>query len=89
MKIKQKVKEILRDLIGINDFSEEASLIKDLGIDSLGLVTLLIEIEDSFDIELDESDMNPFDLISVSDVIDLVQKYTGESHEKINPTSNR
>lgn len=83
MEIKLKVKEILRNLIGIDDFSEESSLIKDLGIDSLGLVTLLIEIEDSFGIELEESDMNPFDLISVSDVIDLVQKYIGGANEKI------
>lgn len=83
MEIKLKVKKILRNLIGIDDFSEESSLIKDLGIDSLGLVTLLIEIEDSFGIELEESDMNPFDLISVSDVIDLVQKYIGGPNEKI------
>lgn len=77
-----KVKEILSDIVGIDNFHESSYLIKDLGIDSLGLVTLLIEIEDSFGIKLDESDMNPFDLILVSDVIDLVQKYVGESNEK-------
>ena len=43
------------------------------------MITMLIEIESIFDIRLNESDMNPYDLIKVSDVIGLVEKYMGES----------
>ena len=57
----------------IDDFS--LKLTDDLGLDSLKMVTLLILLEDTFYIELDESDMNPFDLITVKDVIDLATKY--------------
>ena len=39
------------------------------------MVMLLVEIEEKLEIELDESDMNPFDLITVQNVIDMVKKY--------------
>ena len=41
------------------------------------MVTLLVEIEKTFGIELDEADMNPFDLTTVQDVVDMVGKYCG------------
>ena len=77
MDIKTNAYEILAELSGINieDIKDEDTLIADLGLDSLGLVELLVETEDRFEIVLDESDMNPFDLTTVSDYIDLVRKY--------------
>jgi len=53
----------------------------DLALDSLMMVTMLIEIEDVFDIELEETDMNPFDLNTVQSVIDMVAKYCGDENE--------
>ena len=72
---KERVFEILNVLSGVEGFDEKSSLTDDLYMDSLEMVMLLIEIEDAFDIVIDESDMNPFDLISVSDVIGLVDRY--------------
>ena len=57
------------------------SLEFDLGFDSLGLIILLTMIEETFQIELDESDMNPFELRTVQNVIDLVAKYFDHSQE--------
>ena len=77
-KIKIQVIEILEDICTkkISDTSEE--LLSDLSMDSLCMVMLLVMIEDTFEIELDESDMNPFALLKVQDVIDLVTKYKTE-----------
>ena len=50
-------------------------LIEDALLDSLAMVTLLIQIEDAFAIELDEADMNPFELKTVEDAVNLVKKY--------------
>ena len=55
-----------------------ARLQEDLALDSLSMVTLLIEIEEQLGIELDEKDMNPFELTDVQSVIDMVKKYGGE-----------
>lgn len=74
-KIKDKVFDTLSDISGSDNISENDKLQEDLGLDSLGLVSLLLSLEDSFEIILDESDMNPFDLITVNDVIILMEKY--------------
>ena len=73
--IKDKVFDTLSDISGSDNISENDKLQEDLGLDSLGLVSLLLSLEDSFEVILDESDMNPFDLITVNDVIILMEKY--------------
>lgn len=74
---KGQVLDILADL-ALTKPAPEMTLLGDLQLDSLRLVMLLVTLEDTFAIELDESDMDPFALVTVQDVIDLAQKYTGE-----------
>ena len=81
MNIEEKVKYILCQLSGEETFENSSLLQEDLAFDSLSMVTMLVEIEDVFDIELDESDMNPFDLSTVQNVIDMVTKYVGDENE--------
>ena len=81
MKTFEKVALILSELCEVEEISAENALQADLGLDSLQMVTLLMIVEEKFEIVLDESDMNPFDLIRVQDVIRLVERYTGEENE--------
>lgn len=81
MKIEERIKHILSELSGEKSIETKARLQEDLSLDSLSMVTMLIEIEDSFSIELDEKDMNPFDLITVADVIKLTEGYIGDENE--------
>ena len=83
MEIFEKVCIILSKLSGTEAICLEHELQSDLGLDSLQMVTLLMMLEENFQITLDESDMNPFDLINVWHVVDLVEKYIGgENNEK-------
>jgi acyl carrier protein len=82
MNLEEKIREILFELSGMEITDNNASLQVDLALDSLAMVMLLIEIEEEFGIELDESDMNPFELNTVQDIIDLVSKYLGDDNEK-------
>lgn len=78
--IEKQVIEIIEDISTIkvaNDAPHQ--LLSELNMDSLCMVMLLVMIEDVFEIELDESDMNPFLLLTVQDAIDLVAKYKIES----------
>ena len=75
--IEEQVKDLLSKLTGEAEITNEKNLQADLYMDSLSLVTMLVEIEDRFKIQLDESDMNPLDLLTVSNVMDLVSKYVG------------
>ena len=81
MKNFEKVVSILSELCEIEEIFAENELQKDLGLDSLQMVTLLMMLEEKFEIVLEESDMNPFDLTLVEDVIHLVERYTGEANE--------
>lgn len=73
--VKKKVFEIIEDVSAVRTCDTSASLVEDLALDSLCMVMLLVMIEDAFSIELDESDMDPYVLLTVQDVIDLVIKY--------------
>ena len=73
---KKEVIGILEDLCGSKNEDVKLTLATDLALDSLRMVTLLLMLEDVLEIELKESDMNPFRLLTVSDVIALAEKYT-------------
>ena len=83
MEFFEKVCVILSELSGIESICLEHELQSDLGLDSLQMVMLLMMLEENFQITLDESDMNPFDLTTVSNVVNLIEKYVdGDSNEK-------
>lgn len=82
--IKTHVIEILEDLCTEKIADTSAQLLRDLAMDSLKMVMLLVMIEEVFEIELDESDMNPFALLTVQHVIDLVAKYKLEKEDEAN-----
>lgn len=83
-----KVTEILSELSGKETVCLDHELQNDLGLDSLQMVTLLMMIEETFEIILDESDMNPFDMLTVQNAVDLVEKYLErKSNEKCSKES--
>lgn len=81
MEIFNDVIEIIKCLGEFDDINIDDKLQDDLNLDSLTMVALLVEIEETFNIELEESDMNPFDLNTVEDVVNLVVKYCGDRYE--------
>ena len=76
MEIFDKVNAILSELNGAENIEPEYELQKDLGLDSLQMVTLLLLLEENFEIILEESDMNPYALTTVRDIVELAEKYT-------------
>ena len=50
----------------------ETSLIDDLGADSLALVELVMSVEEEFEIEIQDEDMEKFK--TVGDVLDYIEK---------------
>ena len=78
MRVFETIREILIKISGLQSIQLTDNIQNDLAMDSLAMVMLLIEIEECFGIELDESDMNPLELILVSDVVDLVERYMND-----------
>lgn len=78
--IDQKVIDILSEISDKTPIEKYHNLQQDIGLDSLSLVMMLVAIEESFGIELEESDMNPYDFLIVQDIINLVKKYCGDKY---------
>ena len=76
--MKEKVNEILKEKSFCDAITSELKLREDLGLDSLNMVELMVELEDKFNIEIEESDLDPAALQTVSQIYDLVEKYTEE-----------
>ncbi|MBT3386781.1 MAG: acyl carrier protein [Desulfobacula sp.] len=74
MTIETKVKKVIAEKIpdiDIEDIVLEASLIDDLGADSLTIVELIMSMEEMFEIEIDDDDAEK--LITVQDAVDFIK----------------
>ncbi len=74
MTIETKVKKVIAEKIpdiDIEDIVLDASLIDDLGADSLTIVELIMSMEEMFEIEIDDDDAEK--LITVQDAIDFIK----------------
>ena len=74
MTIETKVKKVIAEKIpdvDIEDVIPEASLIEDLGADSLTIVELVMSMEELFEIEIDDDDAEK--LLTVQDAIDFIE----------------
>ena len=74
------LQSVLAQLCGISEVKETDSLSEDLGLDSLARVTLLVMLEETFQIEFLVSDLDHFALNTVGDIADLLKKYTPGGH---------
>ena len=72
-------KAVINSILTEKRFSDaiaaDMKLSEDLGFDSLSLVELIVDLEDRFDIEIDESDLDPSQLKTVAQIYSLVDKY--------------
>ena len=58
----------------VEALDERQELYADLGMDSLGFVRLLFELEDKLGVELVDEDLMTIELVTVADLIDLVER---------------
>ena len=74
MSIETKVRKVIAEKISdidIEDVVPEASLIDDLGADSLTIVELIMSMEEVFEIEIDDEAAEK--LVTVQDAIDFIK----------------
>lgn len=74
--MKEVVNAILKEKSFCEEITSELTLGADLGLDSLNLVELIVELEERLHIEINESDLDPASLQTVGQVYALAKKYT-------------
>jgi acyl carrier protein len=73
--IDQRVRAVIAEQLGVEESAvvDTASLMDDLGADSLDCVEVLIAIEEEFDIEITEEDAEKW--FTVDDIIEYVTEH--------------
>lgn len=75
-----RLQGVLKDVIGLETVTAlrpEARLREDLNIDSLGMVDVVIGVEEAFGVKM-RSDLNLFEkVVTVDDAVNLVVELTG------------
>ena len=74
--ILDKIKDIMETELGKNrnDVMLECDIIKDLGLDSLDIVTLIMAVEDEYGFTADDDEIAA--LKTVGDVVNYIEKRT-------------
>ena len=76
--LKVKVNEVLLKLSFLDAIHEGQRLKEDLGLDSLSLTNLMVDLEEAFGVELSMDDVDPANFITVADVYTVMEKYAEE-----------
>ncbi|WP_092402002.1 MULTISPECIES: acyl carrier protein [Candidatus Ichthyocystis] len=71
--VEQQIKKIVAEQLGVNleDVSNSAAFVKDLGADSLDTVELVMALEDEFGCEISDEDAEK--ILTVQQAIDYVK----------------
>lgn len=74
--ILEKIKDIMEEELGKdrNEVTLESDIIKDLGLDSLDIVTLIMAVEDEYGFTADEDEI--VNLKTVGDVVKYIENAT-------------
>lgn len=76
MDIEAKLKELLYEIddeIYVDEIMAESKLKEDVGLSSVAMIYMAVSIENEFGIDLSDANMN--DLVTVGDVVELIEKY--------------
>lgn len=74
--ILEKIKDIMEEKLGKdrNEVTLESDIIKDLGLDSLDIVTLIMAVEDEYGFTADDDEI--VNLKTVGDVVKYIENAT-------------
>lgn len=73
-KVKQIITSRMKDQAKIDALQYDTPLLS-LGIDSILALSILVEIEEAYDIEIDDSDLNMDKIKDISSFAELVRGY--------------
>ncbi|MBQ1284340.1 MAG: acyl carrier protein [Clostridia bacterium] len=71
----EKIREILCDQLDLNedDVTMSSNLLDDLGADSLDMVDLVMTIEDEFELDVEDEDVE--NIKTVGDIVHYIEEY--------------
>ena len=74
----EKLKAIIADVLNLdeNDIHMDSTFVDDLGVDSLDIFQIIMGIEETFDIEIDNEDAEK--IVTVGDAVEQIKNATND-----------
>ena len=72
VKLKKIIETYVQDQSAFDNLTEETDFINDLKINSANLVDIVLDVEDTFDIEIDNESMEQ--MLSVRKALEIIEK---------------
>lgn len=77
--LEKKVYELILGIavnsgLEVRTIRDETNILNDLGFDSVALIELIVEIENEFNVEMDEDDMDVNNLVVVGNLISMIDE---------------
>ena len=70
--LKKIIKPYLPEDVSVDDIHEESHLVNDLNINSTHLVDIVLDVEDAFDITIEDEELEKMDTVKSS--LDLISR---------------
>ena len=72
----EKLKEIIADVLNVNadEITEDTTFVDDLGADSLDIFQIIMGIEETYDIEIDNEEAEK--IVTGGDAVELIKNAT-------------
>lgn len=75
LKLKNIIKIYLPEDVSVEDIAQDSHFMNDLNINSANLVDIILDVEDAFDIRLENEDMEQMQ--TVNDALTIIDKKLG------------
>ena len=72
-KLREAIKKFGED-VNIENINAETDLIKDFNYNSINIIELIIELEDIFEMEIDDNNLELFKLSQYSELLNMVRE---------------
>ena len=78
----EKLQEIIADVMNVtkDDVQPETKFVEDLSADQLDILQIITELEEAFDIEIDNEDADK--IVTVQDAVDQIKKVVEQSSKQ-------
>ena len=76
--MREKVLEIVKGVRADVDFEKEKKLIDDGILDSFDIISIVGELNEEFDVEIDVEDLEPYNFNTVEAMVELIEKLQNE-----------
>ena len=76
-KIREKLKEIFEDICPYEDIEDDTELIESELLDSLTIVYIVTQLEDTFHITIDEKEITPKHFGSMNNIMSFLEEGIG------------